>query len=459
MDAVSDAVRARMPLAEAVWLCWRQMADPQPLEALFAEHGGGCYSDLLTLDQMVRLVGDALLKQGGSGRRACAAARSAGALTVSDQAFYGKLRRLPPEVSMAFLAEGAARLRELMPASTRSVPDCVARFEVLVLDGKTLKWVQRRLKAVREQPAGAIGGKALIALSLHDGLAIAMHAHPDGDANEVHFLPELLTSVRSRTAGPRLFVQDRAFCDPRQAARCSEEGDHFLVRYNAKTSFQPDGARPARTSRDAEGRAIIETWGWLGRASHPQRAYVRRIELQRGAEEPLTIITSLLDARHYPAADLLQLYRMRWGIERVFQQITEVFGLKRLIGASPNATLFQLAFCLLIYNITQVIRACIAAAAKRDSETISIEKLFDDVRTQAGAWNLFHAADDTVRYLAQFDTAAARESRMRQILNADVWTPVWIKSPPQPNRRPPPPRRRAIAHVSIHKILNRKPQT
>ena len=39
-------------------------------------------------------------------------------------------------------------------------------------------------------------------------------------------------------------------------------------------------------------------------------------------------MTDLLHPDRYPAADLLALYLARWGIERVFQQVTEVFPLE-----------------------------------------------------------------------------------------------------------------------------------
>jgi hypothetical protein len=47
---------------------------------------------------------------------------------------------------------------------------------------------------------------------------------------------------------------------------------------------------------------------------------------------------------------------MRWGIERVFQKSTEVLHLEHLLGTTPEGTLFQLAFCLLVYQVIQVVR-------------------------------------------------------------------------------------------------------
>jgi hypothetical protein len=38
----------------------------------------------------------------------------------------------------------------------------------------------------------------------------------------------------------------------------------------------------------------------------------------------------------------------------VFQKIVEIFHLEHLIGSTPEATNFQAAFCLVMYNLLQV---------------------------------------------------------------------------------------------------------
>ncbi len=57
---------------------------------------------------------------------------------------------------------------------------------------------------------------------------------------------------------------------------------------------------------------------------------MRRITLARPGEKDVILVTNLCDAQAVPAADLLEVYLNRWGIERMFQQITEVFGLAHL---------------------------------------------------------------------------------------------------------------------------------
>lgn len=451
MDDLAPAVLARLPLAEAVLSVWRFVADEGHLQHLFDRYRGRCYERVLTFPTIVGLIADALLEQGGNASRTFQQARAAGTLTASLAAAYGKLRRLPVELSMGFLTECTDRLHALLPAlPAQTLPPCLDDLAVVVLDGKAIKRVAKRLKPLQRVRGGVLGGRALVALNLRTGLAFAMHAHPDGEANDVRFVPELLPVIRQRLPGPRLYVADRQFCDLQQTARFTEEGDHFLVRYHRKVQFTPDPAVPARAGIDAQGRPYQEDWGWLGRAGHKQRRYVRRITLERPNDEAIVLITDLLDGDHYPALNMLTVYLARWSIERVFQQVTEVFGLEGLIGSSPQATVFQFAFCLVLYNLIQVIRAYVAQAQCRPVETISTEKLFTDVTRQLVAWN---EVIDPVTTVALFDVcpgSADLAGRLKTLLS-NVWHDYWIKALPRSGRAPKEKGQRS--HGSVYRIL------
>src|SRR5215207_8782570 len=103
-------------------------------------------------------------------------------------------------------------------------------------------------------------------------------------------------------------------------------------------------------------------------------------------DEDVVLLTNLTDRAAYPAADLLALYEERWGIERVFQQVTETFALGRLIGSSPKAVLFQFAYCLLLYNLIQVVKAYVAEDGNVLASAVSTFYLFQDVREELVAW-------------------------------------------------------------------------
>jgi hypothetical protein len=459
MEAPDTKAWERVPLAESVLTLWRFVADEERLEELFERLRRRCYTKTLNFHTLVRLVHDALLAYRGSGRQSFERAKESGELPVSITAAFGKLRRVPIEVSQGLLAECGDRLREAFPVTaSRRPPESLREFRVIILDGKAIKRVVKRLKPLRGRSGGMLGGRALVAMDFADGMAIAMHASRDGDANDVAFVPDLLPEVRRRSPGPRLWVADRQFADTVQPAQFAREGDHFLVRHNKKTRFHEDSSRLARKGRDAAGREYVEDWGWIGKARKAERRETRRIALARGDEEPIVLLTDILDADAYPAADVLELYAERWGIERMFQQVTEVFGLKTLIGGSPEATVFQFAFCLLLYNMIQVIRATVAEAASREPKTISTEKLFIDVERELTACTVMW---DVERLAARVDrpwTGSEIRARLKRLL-ANVWTDRWKKAKSY-RRRPHPIVPRRGVHGSVYRILlaaKRKP--
>ena len=83
MDGLDGELLARMPLAEAVLLVWRYIADEEQLQAVFEAHRGRCYEDIIRFSVMVQLIADALLEHEGSGNQSFSRARESGALTAT----------------------------------------------------------------------------------------------------------------------------------------------------------------------------------------------------------------------------------------------------------------------------------------------------------------------------------------------------------------------------------------
>jgi hypothetical protein len=453
MDRPSQEMLARMPLAEAVLLLWRWVTSVERLQGMWDRHRGRCYELIISFPVMVHLIADALLRHGGSGRRSFEKNIEQGELEASVQAAYKKLGRLPIPLSQALLGECTAALSEAFPYWAQwQLPKSLHGFRVVMLDGKAIKRVAKRLKPLRGIPGGLLGGRALVAVDWTTGLTVALHADPDGDANDVRFVPDLVPVVRIHVLGPRLWLADSAFCDLDQPGRfTAEDGDHFLVRYHPKVKFHLDVKTPPRKGEDERGRAYVEMWGWLGSEQDKRRRYVRVIRVPRPGKKDLVLVTDLLDSDAYPAEDLLWLYAERWGIEKVFQTVTEVFGLKGLIGGTPQACIFQFAFCLLLYNMIQVIRGYIAQAQDREPDEISTEKLFDDVEQQLIAWNVMFDPQVTLNYFERMPNLRSLQSRLQKLLGS-TWSETWLKSPPQAHHGKTPTKP-ARTHNSVYRIL------
>ncbi len=459
MDGFQKELLDRLPLAEAVWTLFRFVAGPEVLDDLFERHRGRAYQDAISFSLLVSLVSDALLIHSGSGRRSFQQARNEGVLEVTDAAAYGKLRRLPIAVSEAFLSEAGDRLREMQPAvKARSLPVSVQDYAVLHIDGKKIKKLAKRLKPLRGVSGSMLGGKVLVALDGRTAIAVAMAATADGEANDAPLVPPLIPQVRSRIPGPRLWVADRQFSDLKIPALLSEDHDAFLIRHCLKLNFHQDHSVPVQESRDAQDRLICEEEGWIGGSRDPRRMRVRRITLERPGEEAVILLTNLMDRDRWPAEDLLLVYRERWQIERVFQQVTEVFQLQRLIGSSPQAAVFQAAFCLLLYNLLQTIRGHVAEAQTRAAETISIELLFRDVQRQLLCWTELGDVPVPVRVLHLPPDKETTLIHLRCLLK-DQWSDGWKKSPAKTRWPATTQTRVAGGHSSAWKLLQQHRKT
>jgi hypothetical protein len=450
---VQQVIR-QLPLAEAVLSLGSYVLQPEFLGTLFQKHRQRSYEETLSFAGFVQLVSDALLQHGGSARKCLERAEKAGTLPVCPEAFYGKLRRVPLQLSQGFLAELSLRLQELLPPRPAPLPASLAGLEVLVVDGKKLKRVAKRLLPTRQTAGKLFGGKLLVAWQPRSALVLAMAANPDGEANDCRLVPDLLPQVRELVCGPRLWVVDRQFCDLVQIRRFTQDQDHFLARYHPKVHFHPDPERSPRTIQDERGRTVVEEWGWLG---SKREIYVRRITLRRPQEEDILLVTDLLDGEALPATDLLAVYLQRWGIERVFQQVTEVFHLQRLIGSTPQATVFQGAFCLLLYNLIQVIKGYVAAAEGRDPDTISSESLFYDIRRQLTAVTELATPQEIIECIPTHWSRARITAHLLCLLSK-IWMSRWIKAV---NKRPRPHTTKAKgsgAHTSVHRLIEQHRQ-
>jgi hypothetical protein len=451
MDAFQRELMRRSPLAASALEISDFIFHPEFLQSIYAAHRGRCYEDRLSFEQFLRLTRDALIHHGGSAHAMFVGLERRDAEPIDESNFYRKLARMPVGVSRALLREGTQRLGQLMPGGGVALPACFDGLEVIAGDGKKIKNAAKRLKPTRGYSGKLLGAKALVAINIRSGLAIAMSDSLDGQTNDVPLVPALMDQVREVIQRPVLSIWDRQFDDVRTLARLStRSGDAFLVRMNQRHRFVLESAVE---SVDAQGRRVLDEIGVLGKGKQAMR--VRRVTLfrQDQGEENVHLLTNLMDRTLFGAADLLALYRFRWHIEQLFQQVTETFSLSHLIGCTPKAVLLQFSFCLLLYNLMQVIKAYVAEDGGVLASAVSMYYLFQDVRRELLAW-AYHTDGQWPR--ASRD-AAAMSARLRQLLQG-VWNPIaYTKaSDKKPRGKPKAKLRLHGGHTSVQRLLEGK---
>lgn len=460
MDAFHDELLRRSPLAQAAISILDFACDENTLAQLYRENKGRCYEDVLTFPVQLRLIRDALLRHEGRGHKLFVELERRDAEPCDESNFYRKLARTPTAVTHALLARGAARMGELIPgdllgAVATPLPSCFDGFTVLAADGKKIKQVARRLLPTRAYRGGALlGAKALVALDLRTGLAVAMSSSLDGESNDIPLAPELVRQLREQIATPILSVWDRQFTDSKSMRLLQErEGDAFVIRVRRGVTFHVEpGSR--RCTTDENGRTIIDEIGTFA-PYHGCHLRLRRVTVLRPGEEEgdVILLTNLTGRERFPATAIAWLYRQRWQIEQVFQQVTETFSLQHLIGCSPQAVLLQLGLCLLLYNALQVVKAYVAEDGKVLSSLVSMYYLFHDVRDELKAW-AYHGGEwpETMRSPRN---AEAQIRRLRRFLRGSYDPVAYRKYVRKKPAKPKLAQRRTSECTSVQRLLEK----
>src|SRR5829696_2411470 len=442
----------RLPLAHASLALFTYGVPTSVLADLFGQHRGRGYEDVVTFPQLVAWIFDALIEHHGSGRQALLH-RHRQRDDACGEAFYGKLRRVPSPLSEAFLRDVTDRFAALFPnVVAHRLPTSVAGFEVLVLDGKSLKKVAKRLVETRGTPGKLLGGKLLVAYRPRDGLVLDMVCDLDGETNEAKLIPHLMPRLHARGGRAKLVVGDRLFCALKHFAEFTKENGHFVVRHARTLSFEPDPNRPANSTTDASHRAVVEQWGWVGKPKEKRRRYVRRITVERPTDEAITVLTDLLESDLYPATDLLDLYRIRWGIECTFQKVTEIFALGRFIGSTPQATVFQASMCFVLANVVQVLQGYVVAKPKLTIEDLSAEQFCKDWHRQLVALKELVEVPLIVSLIPS-DLAAEGVRALLDRLLGRTWKPGWDKTRNTSPRAHGHVAKQKGAHTSVQRRL------
>lgn len=169
-----------------------------------------------------------------------------------------------------------------------------------------------------------------------------------------------------------------------------------------------DGLFPMHQRRKVANRKSfdrIETWpkpqakpNWISQEQFdalPEQIQVRVVRrvIRRKGFRPLEVImtTTLLDAKQYPADELVELGRGRWSAELNIRHLKTTMGLEILKCKTVDGVLKEMAIFLLVYNLVRAVMLKAAAAQNVEVDRISFADALAWIRcTSPGAalWKL-----------------------------------------------------------------------
>jgi hypothetical protein len=204
---------------------------------------------------------------------------------------------------------------------------------------------------------------------LRDIIVAPMRTHDMSRAAQLH--PKL--SVGDIVLG------DRGFCSYAHLALISQAHLHAVLRVHASqiVSFHPH--RPgARTTTGLPRSRWIQRLGrcdqlvewykpysvpkWMTAEEYaqlPEGVTVREIKYQicepGSRVHEVVLVTTLLDAKRYPTAEIIRLYRLRWQVEVDLRDLKITLGMDRLKGHTVATVKKEVLVFSLVHNLVRLV--------------------------------------------------------------------------------------------------------
>jgi hypothetical protein len=259
-----------------------------------------------------------------------------GATAATYQAFLKLLRPWTAALVMALVVVLRRRMREDLGERFT-----VAGFAAFGVDGSRLQLPRTasnegrfaakpksksKSKSKRDRAAEAArrkkadGAQLWLTTMFHLGTGLPWDWRTGAtDSSEREHLRQMLAG---RPAGA-LVVADAGFVGYETWQAVLSGGRHLLVRVGANVRL----LRGLGYARERAGLVYL----WPDREAARRRPpLVLRLVVARGRRHPVYLVTSVLDEARLPGEQVIEIYRLRWGVELFYRHFKQTFGRRKL---------------------------------------------------------------------------------------------------------------------------------
>lgn len=365
------------------------------------------------------------------------ALNGAGPVDERTGAYCTARKRLPLEILQ--------RLRACLAATAEKAGQLWLGLCPKVLDGTTLSMPDTpENQRAYPQPGGQRPGCGFPLLKLVGVFSLATGALLDyAKGNKHHHELRLLRGLLDGFKPRDLALADRGFCSYGLLA--------LLLMRQVQSVFRLHQARPKdlRKGRRLGQNDRLMVWqkplqkpawmprSWWKRIAGELHVRVLRVRLCRRGYRPasVTLVTTLLDPKAYPAEEIARLYARRWRIELWFRDIKTSMGVEVLRCQSPQMVHKEVEMFLIAYNLIRCLMAQAATIHHAPPDRLSFKGTVDAVR--------------------QFSVAIAQarsKKKRRQLLGDLLEVIARDQVPERPGRREP---RAVKRRPKPYQLLNR----
>lgn len=259
-------------------------------------------------------------------------------------------------------------IKEAAPVYASQIEGLRKHFcEVWVMDGSQLDEVARKLKILRNVKGAVLPGRLFAFYDLFRGVCRHLQFDPDAARNENLLATESLQMIPEGA----LLVGDRLFGVIKHFKTLKERKSWGVFRRNATVNVK---VLEVLSRKQGGGRSYLEDS--LVEVGAGQDKETLRLIRYGDGKRTLEVVTNVLDVAKLPPETIVELYGLRWGIERMFYDLKIVLNLNRFYAGNPNAIAAQVYTGTMVYNVFRIMQGRIAQEHGIRPEALSPAKLY-----------------------------------------------------------------------------------
>ena len=277
-------------------------------------------------------------------------------LGVSITSVYNKLNGLEIGISQQLVRSTGIEHAEIITELKGEKAPLIPGYRIKMLDGNCIEATEHRLEVLRETNAGPLPGKTLVVYDPVSELAIDVFPCEDGHAQERSLLHQILPTVEKQD----VWLMDRNFCVRSFLFGIKKNEGFFAVREHSQLPYTV--LTPQKKVGKTETGAIYEHWIEVTddeEKTHKLRRIIIKLKkATRDQDKEIYIITNI-PKKDADAILIANVYRKRWNIETMFQELESHLHSEINTLGYPKAALFGFCVALVAYNTLSVLKAAL----------------------------------------------------------------------------------------------------
>lgn len=356
------------------------LCSPEKLNAIFVENANVQYERELLFSSIIELTSQVVCRSSSS---ILAAYNSIGkeGIGVSITSVYNKLKGVELGTSEAIVRSIANDVKELIAKCKGGREPLLAGYRVRILDGNHLGKTNHRLKVLRGTAAGALPGQALVLLDPEKKVVDEVIFCEDGHAQERSFIARVAPLLSPKD----LIIADRNFCTSTFLLSIVDRDASFIIRQHRSILPCIESLTEKEYVGETDTGKVYEEPVSVRCSKSGRIIKARRIEIHlktatQSGDKVISVITNL--PRRVKAIKIAELYRNRWQLENVFNELTTYLQCEIISLGYPAAALFGFAVAICSYNIFSALQGVLRGVHGEEKIEIevSVFYLIEEVR-------------------------------------------------------------------------------